>query len=574
MKYRTILFWGIICCCLFTFLQFQYKFFFYYQEQLQLFPLTGQYFIDTVSEPAGLAFYLSGFIIQFFALPCMGALLTTFLLVAVALLLYGILRKVSPSGACGLLALFPVAMLLLYHLDINYRMQGTVSFLLMLVFIRLYLYFDRFPLRLILSVLMVFLLFWMAGSVMSLFVVCIILLEVLQRKQGWFYFPVLLFELIIITYASMLLAWQGEYQMIVLPDLYYEPLVKSENIILPWIMLLVSILLAWWFRGRQWFDNYYFFGGQWILVLLFFYWIDFQEKHISLKNMEQDYYLRTEQWDRIISSFSMKHADAQTMNVLNLALACKGELGEKLFCYPQVNEGCLIPEWNSSLGSAIVLADINYYIGNVTFAQKFAFEGCVASACGNVRLLQCLVRTNLITGDYPVAEKYIKLLEQTLFYRDWASRQRRYLYNDANVLQDLSYGEKRKGLLRDDQYRIAISGLETLEYLSVNNPDNPLPLQYLIAYSLLRKDLKTFDGLHKKYYRSKVWQSLATSQQEAIVALYQKTPAVWAQKGVSLKVEQQYGAFDQDMIEKHSFLNFREVMAASFGDTYWFYLMF
>lgn len=574
MKYKTILFWGIVCCCLFTFLQFQYKFFFYYQEQLQLFPLTEQYFIDTVSEPAGLAFYLSGFIIQFFALPCMGALLTTFLLVAVALLLYGILRKVSPSGVCGLLALFPVAMLLLYHLDINYRIQGTVSFLFMLVFIRLYLYFDRFPLRLILSVLMVFLLFWIAGPVMSLFVVCIILLEVLQRKQGWFYFPVLLFELIIITYASMLFAWQGEYRLIALPDLYYEPLMKSKYSLFPWILLLVSLILAWWFRKKSWFDNRWLFWIQLVPFFAFLYWRTATEKRTLYKNMEQDYYLRTEQWDRIISSFSMEHADIQTMNVLNLALACKGELGEKLFCYPQVNAGCLIPEWNSSLGSAIVLADINYYIGNVIFAQKFAFEGYVASAFGSVRLLQCLVRTNLITGDYPVAEKYIKLLEQTLFYRDWADRQRRYLYNDANVLQDLSYGEKRKGLLRDDQYQEAISGLEILEYLSTNNPDNPLPLQYLVSYSLLRKDLKTFTRLYQKYYRTKVWQSLAVSQQEAVVALYQKNPAVWAQKGVSMKVEQRYGAFDQDMIEKHSFLNFREVMATSFGDTYWFYLMF
>lgn len=574
MKYKTILFWGIVCCCLFTFLQFQYKFFFYYQEQLQLFPLTGQYFIDTVSEPAGLAFYLSGFIIQFFALPCMGALLTTFLLVAVALLLYGILRKVSPSGVCGLFALFPVAMLLLYHLDINYRIQGTVSFLFMLVFIRLYLYFDRFPLRLILSVLMVFLLFWIAGPVMSLFVVCIILLEVLQRKQGWFYFPVLLFELIIITYASMLFAWQGEYRLIALPDLYYEPLMKSKYSLFPWILLLVSLILAWWFRKKSWFDNRWLFWIQLVPFFAFLYWRTATEKRTLYKNMEQDYYLRTEQWDRIISSFSIEHADIQTMNVLNLALACKGELGEKLFCYPQVNAGCLIPEWNSSQGSAIVLADINYYIGNVIFAQKFAFEGYVASAFGSVRLLQCLVRTNLITGDYPVAEKYIKLLEQTLFYRDWADRQRRYLYNDANVLQDLSYGEKRKGLLRDDQYQEAISGLEILEYLSANNPDNPLPLQYLVSYSLLRKDLKTFTRLYQKYYRTKVWQSLAVSQQEAVVALYQKNPAVWAQKGVSMKVEQRYGAFDQDMIEKHSFLNFREVMATSFGDTYWFYLMF
>ena len=45
-------------------------------------------------------------------------------------------------------------------------------------------------------------------------------------------------------------------------------------------------------------------------------------------------------------------------------------------------------------------------------------------------------------------------------------------------------------------------------------------------------------------------------------------------KGVGMKVELRYGAFDQDMNTKHGYVNFRDVMAGSYGDTYWFYLMF
>ncbi|MCD8270806.1 MAG: DUF6057 family protein, partial [Parabacteroides sp.] len=62
--------------------------------------------------------------------------------------------------------------------------------------------------------------------------------------------------------------------------------------------------------------------------------------------------------------------------------------------------------------------------------------------------------------------------------------------------------------------------------------------------------------------------------QEAIIALFQEQPSVWAKKGVSLSVEQHFGAFNQDMIDKHGYVNFREVMSSSYGDTYWFYLMF
>lgn len=41
-----------------------------------------------------------------------------------------------------------------------------------------------------------------------------------------------------------------------------------------------------------------------------------------------------------------------------------------------------------------------------------------------------------------------------------------------------------------------------------------------------------------------------------------------------MKVELRYGAFDQDMNTKHGYVNFRDVMAGSYGDTYWFYLIF
>lgn len=53
-----------------------------------------------------------------------------------------------------------------------------------------------------------------------------------------------------------------------------------------------------------------------------------------------------------------------------------------------------------------------------------------------------------------------------------------------------------------------------------------------------------------------------------------KDSRLWPEKGVGMKVELRYGAFDQDMNTKHGYVNFRDVMAGSYGDTYWFYLMF
>ena len=98
----------------------------------------------------------------------------------------------------------------------------------------------------------------------------------------------------------------------------------------------------------------------------------------------------------------------RTLSLLNLALACQGELGDKLFHYPQQGKGGLLPEWNSTVPGAIVLSDICYQMGDLSSAQKFAFEGYVSSVDGTRVFLQRLVQTNILTGAYAVAEKYIR----------------------------------------------------------------------------------------------------------------------------------------------------------------------
>lgn len=180
----------------------------------------------------------------------------------------------------------------------------------------------------------------------------------------------------------------------------------------------------------------------------------------------------------------------------------------------------------------------------------------------------------ILTGAYAVAEKYIRILEQTLFYKEWAAEWRKYLYRDDLVEEEPSLGGKRRAWGKGGQYAVSADLLEVWERLAVNNPDRSVAFQYLLSFHLLGKTLNRFDELHRKYYRTKVWPSLSIHQQEAVIALYQKTPRLWPEKGVGMKVELRYGAFDQDMNTKHGYVNFRDVMAGSYGDTYWFYLMF
>ena len=74
----------------------------------------------------------------------------------------------------------------------------------------------------------------------------------------------------------------------------------------------------------------------------------------------------------------------------------------------------------------IEASEVAWQVGQVNAAQRFAFVGVLSSQrCVQPRLMKRLVETYLVTGEYRAAEKYIKILESTPHYRDWAKRSAR-----------------------------------------------------------------------------------------------------------------------------------------------------
>jgi len=93
------------------------------------------------------------------------------------------------------------------------------------------------------------------------------------------------------------------------------------------------------------------------------------------------------------------------------------------------------------------LMSLYYYIGYVNGAQRQAFEyneptdGMMVPAA-----IKILAQTNIVQGNYAVAEKYLNYLDHTLFYSDWAQQYRKFLYDDKAVEADAELGPRRKAL--------------------------------------------------------------------------------------------------------------------------------
>lgn len=109
-----------------------YPFYFYYVEQLQVFPFTWAYFSETIQQPGGLAYWLAGCLLQFYYLPLGGALISTGLFGVIGVFMQRICQQTASPIFCYLLALLPILALLPLHIDMHYRLQGTVAYCCML----------------------------------------------------------------------------------------------------------------------------------------------------------------------------------------------------------------------------------------------------------------------------------------------------------------------------------------------------------------------------------------------------------------------------------------------------------
>ncbi|MDR2774721.1 MAG: DMT family transporter, partial [Tannerella sp.] len=589
MKYKKIIFWAIIYCGIFLLLQYTaYRYHFYYIEQLQLFPSNRQYASCAILQPGGLSRYVAGFIVQFFIFPTAGALITSLLLTSVGILTQCLAEKTALSRITFLVSLIPVGLLFILHTDMNYNIQGTIACLFMLMALNMYVGINTFMKRIVTGMIIVPVLFFVAGAVVSLFAIIVAFWEFIHKNPGRYLSLILFAEVAFIGVASIYLNLHGELRMILLPDAYYEFLLKNKIIYYTWCAFPFALITARIFGKSK--SRLSISPGAATLpcrkdviitalqALSFFTvltWISVNDKRLILKSVEQDYYLRNCRWDKIIETFPAERYNPQIMNVMNHALAQKNLLGNRLFDYNrQGGYQSILAEWDDTHVNAIALSDIYYHIGDIAVAQKLAFEGMVISLNnGNVRLLQRLIETNLISGEYPVAEKYIRLLEQTLFYKKKARQYRTFLYNDEAVENDYALGNKRKAFVRNNVYTISNNMFETFDRLVEHYTVNPLPLQYMLAICLTNKDLKTFRTLHEKYFRTDMLPTLSISHQEALIALEQDNPGSWIKNGVGAEVERRFRAFDMDMHNRHH-PDFKEKMRSAHGNTYWHYLLF
>lgn len=480
----------------------------HYREQFQLFLFTKSYFFETCSRPGGFSNYLGRFLTQFYLFAGLGALIVSLMLVGIQQLVYAMGRRFKDTSAGWFLSFFPALFYWYLLCDENSQQGGVAALLLVLLFSLLLTFLKSNRWRRMALIVMIPVLYWIAGGVVVLAVVWLIGYEWIKIKQDKKTGSLFSIAAVLLVIACPLAA---KYFIVQYPferlmwGVDYVHFTGSSPIQMAylWVLIIVLTIFLPYFppiTNKQ--IRRILFPVQAVVLVLTAYigiWrIAYPNNASKEEIMAYDYYCRMKKWDKIIQMANRKSPSVpMTVACLNLALYQTGQLPERMFDYFQNGPEGLLPTFQRDFMIATVSGEPYYYLGFVNTAQRYAFEAMEAlpDYQKSVRSFKRLAETNLINGDYKLAGKYLHFLENTLFYKKWAKETRTYLYNDDKINVHPEWGKIRRFQTKVDFLFNEKEKDKMLAVFFQQSRDNRMAYEYLLAYALLAKDIQKFPEL-------------------------------------------------------------------------------
>ncbi len=166
-------------------------------------------------------------------------------------------------------------------------------------------------------------------------------------------------------------------------------------------------------------------------------------------DMEYEMLERAQNWDAIIHKATLHEPDTRMAQLaFNLAMYKSGGSSAQELSAFMLNSHSMVNNQVSTL-----MSDIFFQMGFTNISQRYAFESLMLTSNYNEsgRLYKRLAETNLVNGDYRVSEKYLLILQKSLFYRGWADKTLQLIRNPKLIEQHPIYGPMRKSLSKEDR---------------------------------------------------------------------------------------------------------------------------
>lgn len=561
-RYRQLL-TGAFALAVFLFFRLAYPYHVYSQEQFQLFQFSWRYLGDTLAVPGGLADWFGRFLTQFSYYASAGSLILALLLAGVQLSTAALAKDLSPAGYA--LTFIPSVLLLIFFCDADAMLCTPVAILLSLLCARAVLSIRPSLLRNGVAVAATALLYFLLGPLSVLFMLAFLVHE--RKLLPGILTVAVLALCIVCTHKTT----GYPYYRLLYGINYYR--FHHHMPVWPWVaavaavpVIVVSPRLK--LRGKAW-ERIAAFPAVTALGILGFIFSFDSEKETYFK---YDYLTRRFRWDTILSEARKDNPQKPfEMASVNLALVKTGN-AHKMFEFYQNGPDGLLPEYTNDFIHPLIPSETYFQLGMVNTSQRYTFEAqeLIPDFQKSVRAYKRLAETNLVNGNYKVAEKYLKALAKTLFYRNWARSRMAMCGNQTAIDADPGYGYLRQVRLHDHDFLFNRQAMESmLAYLVQENPSNHMALEYLLAWDLLDKNLKGFVGFCPfEGYPGGV----PRCYQEAFLLDFSETAQSLA--AVPAFIDKQVVTSFGNFMKEYNGGATAETIARQFGNTYWYYYFY
>lgn len=448
------------------------KYDFYYAEQYRLFRWSADYVLPFFTRAGGPVALVTGFFMQFYALPWVGAAVNALMFFLMAVGAHRLLQRIAPAWPLAAFGIAAGLMQCALATEIHYYPEQSWS--------------------LIAAV-------WMLQGVVAL---------VPRQRVAWTQLALRVLGIVALLAALYYIAGP-----IVVGDFYYPSMLHaSEHSYWPHLVVAAGIVTACALMRRKAFADrakWAFVAVQLVVAVGLGGWY-FTRCHNADGTLvkELDYYRTHEQWDAILAKDDLPTGSVPIYaNYQNLALAAKGRLAEEFMQHGQTGPTGLQQVWQGLQFESDILSDIFMVQGHVAMAQKMAFIAMQYNPeLMHGRLMLRLIETNLILQEDRVAEKYINILEQTFAYADRAREYRKFVGHPELVSADPRLGELQRCTEGCD---IATNDLvDGLQQICRANPAHKAAFDYLGAYYIMSNDLEAFRRFLDAYHDAPALQPL------------------------------------------------------------------
>jgi len=583
IKKTNLLLSILLGVCVFVFFDFYYPFHVQYQELFQMFLFSSDYFFERVAEPGGVALYLGNFLVQFFYYAWMGALVIALLLVLLQVEIAWITKRVGGNNTFYPMTFLPSVVYWILLCDENYMLSGLVLLTIVLAAVICCTTIHSRTIRVISTIVLIPILYVFCSGCFWLFALFMILLEIFywREKADILWWIVFICSLLLVVFSPLVSTYFYQYPIERLwlgIGFYRFPKNSPYGQITVWSLVFIVSVLPRFLSKVISTKNYSIAIALQILMLISGggYLI------VSAANWEKEelmgyaHYVNMQEWNKVIAMAEKKTPTApMSVSCLNLALAKTGVLGDNMFSYYQNGVQGLIPPFEPDFTSPLPTSEIYYQLGMINTSQRFVFEAMesIPDYQKSASCFKRLAETNLINGQYKVAAKYLRVLQKTLFYRDWATETLTYLNDEKRINAHPVWGRLRQLRYKDD-FLFSEDELDVmLGILFENNKSNRMAYEYLMACTLLSKDMQKFYN-YFPLGKDVGYNHIPKSYQEELLYIWSlkhhpaKEKAPWA---IDPQVTQRLLEYAPIYLQER---NAKPILKERFGDTYWYYLHF